>query len=175
MLLQIHFHSRLNTWVKTTTRQDEKHLSFGIWCNLYQRFDGKLKQFVEWQILDAVKKIPHLKKHHSEWEGITWTKWWLCTVMIPNGIITPQWVNSLWPTDTIWWHRSVSTLAQIMAWCHQAPSPYLTQWWLLISDVLWHSPESNFTVPQQLFYIASLKIILLEWLPHIPGANELKP
>ena len=27
-------------WGKTTARQDEKHLSFGIWCVLYQTFDG---------------------------------------------------------------------------------------------------------------------------------------
>ena len=25
-------------WTKTTARQDEKHLSFGIWCDLYKRF-----------------------------------------------------------------------------------------------------------------------------------------
>ena len=27
-------------WAKTTARRDEKHLSFGIWCPLYQRFYG---------------------------------------------------------------------------------------------------------------------------------------
>ena len=27
-------------WAKTTARQDEKHLSFGIWCTLILRFDG---------------------------------------------------------------------------------------------------------------------------------------
>ena len=27
-------------WAKTTTRRDEKHLSLGIWCGLYSRFDG---------------------------------------------------------------------------------------------------------------------------------------
>ena len=26
---------------KTTTKQDEKHLSFGIWCDFYSRADGK--------------------------------------------------------------------------------------------------------------------------------------
>ena len=26
--------------VKTTARQDKNHLSFGVWCDLYQRFDG---------------------------------------------------------------------------------------------------------------------------------------
>ena len=27
-------------WTKATTRQDEKHLSFEIWCNLYERLDS---------------------------------------------------------------------------------------------------------------------------------------
>ena len=41
---------------------------------------------------------------------------------------------------------SGSTLAQIMACCLMAPSHYLNQCWLLISEVLWHLPESNSTV-----------------------------
>ena len=32
-------------------------------------------------------------------------------------------INSLWFSDAIWWHRSRSTLAQVMAWCLMAPSP----------------------------------------------------
>ena len=39
-------------------------------------------------------------------------------------------VNSLWPSDTIWRHRSGSTLAQVMACCLTAPS---------------HSPEPMLT------------------------------
>ena len=36
--------------------------------------------------------------------------------------------NSLWPSDTIiWWHRSGSTLAQVMSSCLAAPSHYLNQ------------------------------------------------
>ena len=27
-------------WAKKTARQDKKHLSVGIWCDLYQRFDS---------------------------------------------------------------------------------------------------------------------------------------
>ena len=53
-------------------------------------------------------------------------------------------VNSLWPSDTEWWHRAGSTLAQVMAWCLTAPSHYLNQCWL-IREALWHSPEINFT------------------------------
>ena len=52
-------------------------------------------------------------------------------------------VNSLWPSDTIWRLRSGSTLAQVMAWCLTAPSHYLNQCWLIISEVTWHSYQSN--------------------------------
>ena len=47
------------------------------------------------------------------------------------------WLKSLWPSDDIWRYTSGSTLAQVMA-----PSHYLNQYWLLISEVLWHSPVS---------------------------------
>ena len=42
-----------------------------------------------------------------------------------------------------------ATLAQVMACCLSAPSHYLKQCQLPISEVLWHSPESNFTVSAQ--------------------------
>ena len=35
-------------WTKTTGRREEKHLSFGIWCDLYYRFDGN------WSILGCI-------------------------------------------------------------------------------------------------------------------------
>ena len=38
-----------------------------------------------------------------------------------------RFVNSLWPRDVIWWHRYESTLA---------PSHYLNQCWLIISDLV---------------------------------------
>ena len=60
--------------------------------------------------------------------------------------VTPKdMVNSLWPSDTIWRQRSRSTLVQVMACCLKAPSHYLNQCWLIISEVLRHSPEGNFT------------------------------
>ena len=43
--------------------------------------------------------------------------------------------NSLRPSDAIWWQRSGSTLAQVMACCLTAPSHYLNQCWLIISIV----------------------------------------
>ena len=77
--------------------------------------------------------------------------------------------------DVMGRYRFGSTLAQVMACCLTAPSHYLNQCWLIISAVLWRSPESNFTasVPAIILYM-SLKIILLKLLPHLPGANELK-
>ena len=54
-------------------------------------------------------------------------------------------VNSLWPGDAICWPRSQSTLAQVMACCLTASSHYLNQCWLIINEVQWHAPESNFT------------------------------
>ena len=53
-------------------------------------------------------------------------------------------VNSLWPSDVVWRQGSRSTLAQVMACCLTAPSHYLNQCWLMISEVLWYSPDSNF-------------------------------
>ena len=62
-------------------------------------------------------------------------------------------VNSLWPSDVIWWHGSRSALAQVMACCLKAPSHYLNHCWLMISGVLWHSPDSNFTENTQDIYL----------------------
>ena len=56
-----------------------------------------------------------------------------------------QWVNKLRPSDTRWWHKSESTLAQIMACCLASSSHYLNQCWLIMSKVLGHFPEGNFT------------------------------
>ena len=53
--------------------------------------------------------------------------------------------NSLWPNDAIWWHRSGSTLAQVMACCLTAPSLYLKQCWSVISKIQLHLCDGNFT------------------------------
>ena len=49
--------------------------------------------------------------------------------------------------------RSGSTLAHVMACCLTAPSHYLNQCWLIIGEVLWHSPEGNFTWNVQDIYL----------------------
>ena len=73
-------------------------------------------------------------------------------------------INSLWPSDAICRHWSQSTLTQVMACCLTAPSDYPNQCWLLISEVLWHSPVSNFassiqaTIPYNEFENYTFKI-----------------
>ena len=56
---------------------------------------------------------------------------------------------TLWSSDAMWRRRSGSTLARIMVCCLTALSHYLNQWWLLTSEVLWHSPERSFTANTQ--------------------------
>ena len=51
--------------------------------------------------------------------------------------------NPLWSSDAMWWHRSGSTLVQVMACCLMAPSHYLNQCWLLIRKVQWHLSKGN--------------------------------
>ena len=66
--------------------------------------------------------------------------------------------NSLWPSDIIWQQRSRWTLAQVMTCCQTAPSHYLNQCWLIIiSVVLWYSPE-----PQRAISQKTLKISILD-------------
>ena len=60
--------------------------------------------------------------------------------------------NSFWPTDTTWQHRIESILAQVMACCLTAPSHFLNQCWVLISEILWHPPEGDFVVNTQTIY-----------------------
>ena len=45
-------------------------------------------------------------------------------------------VNSLRLSDSIWWHKSRSTLDQVMACCLAAPSHYLNHCWLTISSAV---------------------------------------
>ena len=60
-----------------------------------------------------------------------------------NDHVLTWFFNFLWPSDTIWQHKYESILAQVMA-CMTAPSHYLNQCSLLISETLWLSPETRF-------------------------------
>ena len=53
--------------------------------------------------------------------------------MLTYWITRPQWVNSLRPSDTMWYNRTWSPLIHVMAWCLVAPSNYLNQCWLIVN------------------------------------------
>ena len=51
----------------------------------------------------------------------------------------------------LWCRWFSSTLGQVMAWCHQAPSHYVLQCWLIITScdpVLWHSHDATPQLPE---------------------------
>ena len=107
-----------------------------------------------------------LSKQPRGWwfETAPWSLWRQCNVLlfyrvcfaahywlwnIPTTIISELYIyihlNSLGPSDAIWWQRSGSTLAQVMGGCLTAPSHYLNQCWLIVSKVEWHSSKGKFT------------------------------
>ena len=69
-------------------------------------------------------------------------------------------VGSLFSSDTILWHRSGLTIAQVMAWCLTTTTYYPNQCWLIISTVSYHkfSPVM-FSYRDLLIYI--IKTILI--------------
>ena len=126
------------------------------------------------------KFLPH-PSGFNELTGVPTAK--LCiTLEYKYNIWPPVWfwlhaiqnINSLWPHDAVWQHRSGSKLAQVMAWCLIAPSHYLNQCWLIISKVLWQSPESNFTGNvQDIYPWYKFEITNFILQPHLPGVDEL--
>ena len=93
-------------------------------------------------------------------------------------LFTVWWCHNrltLWPIDNIWWHRSGSTLAQVIACCLMAPSHYLNQCWLIIiSDVQWQSPRAiSQEIPQPSIKKMWLKVTYPKFHSTLPGANEL--
>ena len=67
------------------------------------------------------------------------------------------------------------SLIQAMACCLTAPSHYLNQCWLIISQVLWHSPEDNLIgIARDIYPWYQLKITDRRLQLHLPGANVLK-
>ena len=79
---------------------------------------------------------------HISFTQPQWVKVWILVTAIQ---IQKHCFNSLGPSDAIWWQRSGSTLAQVMACCLTATSHYLNQCWLIISKIEWHSSKGKFT------------------------------
>ena len=77
-------------------------------------------------------------------------------------------------SNTIWRHKSGSTLAQVMACCLTAPSHYLNQCWLVIGKVQWLSSECNFTrYTLAIITEISLKTNYIKFCSNLSGADKL--
>ena len=74
--------------------------------------------------------------------------------------LTVQWVNSLWPSDIIWWHRPGLTLVQLMAW-KSLPVPML----IVINDTCWHLAGGTLT--KTVWYITHYKLFVNDILENI--------
>ena len=82
-------------------------------------------------------------------------------------------LNSSWPGDIIWQHRSGSTLVQVMTSCPLAASRYLNQCWLIIrySDI--HLRAISQGIPQPSITKIILKITYQKFSLKSSGASEL--
>ena len=85
-------------------------------------------------------------------------------------VVNHHTVNILWLGNVIWRHRIYSTVIQPMTCCLTASSHCLNRFWQSINEILWHSPESNFTGGTE---ATPLKIIIFELLPHLKRASNL--
>ena len=87
--------------------------------------------------------------------------------------------NSLWPSDTVCQHRTWSSLVQVMACSQTAPSHYLNQCWLIISEVLWHSTQAQRTISWEMLKLSildmSLKMTTVMYLLEAPSLTEAPP
>ena len=111
---------------------------------------------------------------HSIADEQHWSYVFLALIHGNNAQLTLFEINSLWPSDTIWCYWTLSTLAEVMACCLTAPSHYLIQSWYIISEVLWHSPESSFTGNvQDISQWKVFEIYHLKFQANFSGAKEL--
>ena len=102
---------------------------------------SETNNFVVYNHLSILRlKLNHVSKRGPRIFAPAMAPGWLILLQL-NGML----INSLWPGDILWQQRSGSALAQVMACCLTAPSHYLNQCWLIVSKVLWHSSEGNFT------------------------------
>ena len=77
-------------------------------------------------------------------------------------------------TDAIQHHRALSTLVQVMSCCLTAPSHYLNQYWLIISNVLWCSLMAISQISLKISILdVRLKITNSRSQPHLPVASGL--
>ena len=117
------------------------HLSWFIFCSFeYLYFSGFR--------FHLIRHLSWFMAHVTLWSfPLCQCQWW------------PGILNSLGPIDIILWHRSESTLAQVMARCLMSPSHYLNQF--------------DLSLVRPVAATKCLKITYWKILLHLPGANEL--
>ena len=104
----------------------------------------------------------------ESWVWVTCTQFWGVLKMRTNL------VNSLGPSDAIWWQKTGSTLVQEMACCLTAPNHYLNQYSLSSvrsSDILLRAISQQ--VPQPSVTVTGLKSTHLKFHQNLTGHNEL--
>ena len=93
----------------------------------------------------------------------------LCIIFQYTCICCFDYINSLRPIDTMWWHRFGSTLA---AWRHQAIT--WTNVGLIVYGDLWYYLS---LISQEVLKMSTRKLCfkktLVGLLPHLSGVNEL--
>ena len=129
------------------SEQNGQHFVDFSECNFMQK-NNYIGQNFQWSLFQWVRLT--VNQHwYRQWLGATKqhgiTRANNPRSLMPYGITRPQWVNSLWPSDTTWWYKTWSTLAQVMACCLMTTSHYLSQCWLIISEIQWHSYVDNFS------------------------------
>ena len=85
-------------------------------------------------------------------------------------LLQPMDFNSLWLSDTIWWRRSGSTLAQTMASCLMAPHQYQDNCRLVVSKVWWRYYVCM-SILTSLNSVPRVKISL-KFVPEVPTHNH---
>ena len=89
-------------------------VAYGVWRSLlplpYYGWKDEWVGGVWCQTQSATTALLWLKRWVGGWRMVSW-----------------NWLNSLWPSDTMW-YRFESILAHVMVWCRQAPSHYLNQY-----------------------------------------------
>ena len=104
-------------------------LEYGLVPNRWQAITWSNADLVHWRIYAALGEMSQclssshlILSHHI--------KWWSFVVLLDGQISVNN--ESIHFIHTIWWHRTGSTLAQVMACCLMAPSHYPNQCWLII-------------------------------------------
>ena len=135
-------HHRTNPWM--TIKNDNLHTSTP--CLTRSVF---VLVMTSQSIADNITMTRQLWHNHVQCDiwlvRYRFNSWPYSRLACTNTGLSKVMLNSLWPSDVIWRQGSMSTLAQVVACCLTAPSHYLNQCWLMISDVLYHAPENNFT------------------------------